>query len=57
MANSTVNLMPFGLDTLELRIRENRDFAVPLNILTPFVCVLFSWAAQHTTVCLDPIIL
>ena len=33
-------------------MRENRDFVVPVNILTPFACVLFSWAARHTTVCL-----
>jgi len=34
-------------------MRENRDFVVPVNILTPFACAPFSWAAQHTTVCLD----
>ena len=32
---------------------ENRDFVVPVNILTPFARAPFSWAAQHTTVCLD----
>ena len=32
---------------------ENRDFVAPVNILTPFVCVQFSLATQHTTVWLD----
>ena len=32
---------------------ENRDFVVPVNILTPFAHAPFSWAARHTTVCLD----
>ena len=31
------------------------DFAVPVNILTPFVCALFSLATQHTIVCLDKV--
>jgi len=35
-ANSTVNLVPFGLAITELQMRENRDFVVPVNILTPF---------------------
>ena len=39
-ANSTVNLVPFGEDIMELRMRENRDFIVPVNILIPFACVL-----------------
>ena len=30
-------------------MRENRDFVIPVNILTPFAHALFSWAAQHTT--------
>ena len=38
-------------------MRENRDFVVPVNILTPFAHAPFSWAARHTTVCLDPIAL
>jgi len=33
-------------------MRENRDFVVPVNILTSFARALFSWAARHT-VCLD----
>ena len=32
---------------------KNRDFVVPINILTPFAHTPFSWAAQHTTMCLD----
>ena len=32
---------------------KNRDFVAPVSILTPFVCALFSWASQYTTVCLD----
>ena len=35
---------------------ENRDFVVPVNILTPFVRTLFFWATQHTTMCLDEVI-
>ena len=52
---SIVNLGPFGSDTIELWMHENRDLVVPVNIhvLPPFVCTPFSWAAQHTTVCLD----
>ena len=34
-------------------MRENRDFVVPVNILTLFAHAPFSWAARHTTVCLD----
>ena len=52
-ANSTVNLVPFGLGITELRMREDSDFVVPVNILTPFARAPFSWAARHTTVCLD----
>ena len=32
---------------------ENRDFAVPDNIVIPFVRAPFSWDAQHATMCLD----
>ena len=34
-------------------MRENQDFVVPVNILTLFARAPFSWAARHTTVCLD----
>ena len=34
-------------------MHENRDFVVSVNAFTPFVRTPFSWAAQHTTVCLD----
>ena len=34
-------------------MRENRDFVVPVNILITFARAPFSWAARHTTVCLD----
>ena len=33
-------------------MHENRDFVVPVNILTPFAHVPFSWATGHTDVCL-----
>ena len=36
-------------------MHEDRDFVVPVNILTLFARAPFSWAAQYTTVCLDPI--
>jgi len=29
-ANSTVNLVPFGLDIMELWMHENHDFVVPV---------------------------
>ena len=34
-------------------MRENRDFDVPVNILTPFAHATFSWATRHTTVYID----
>ena len=34
-------------------MRENRDLVIPVNILTYFARAPFSWAARHTTVCLD----
>jgi len=34
-------------------MRENRDFVVPVNILTTFARASFSRAARHTTLCLD----
>ena len=34
-------------------MRENCNFVVPVNILTPFACTPFSWAERLTTVCLD----
>jgi len=33
-------------------MRENYDFIVPVNILTPFTHALSSYATRHTTVCL-----
>ena len=36
-------------------MHENRDFGVPVNILTPFARAPFSWATLHTTVCLDTV--
>ena len=52
-ANSTVNLVPFGLTITELQMRENQDFA--RRLLTPFKRAPFSLAAQQITytVCLD----
>ena len=34
-------------------MRENRDLVIPVNILTYFARAPSSWAARHTTVCLD----
>ena len=34
-------------------MHENHDFVAPVNIFIPFTHALFSWAAQHSTVCLD----
>ena len=41
-ANSSANLMLFGLDIMELQMCENCDFVVPINILTLFVRTQFS---------------
>ena len=46
---SIVNLVPFGSDIMELWMRQNCDFAVPVNILTPFACAPF----LELHVCLD----
>ena len=35
-ANSTVNLVPFGLGITELQMGKNCYFVVPVDILTPF---------------------
>ena len=43
-ANSTVNLVLFEVDITKL---------VPVNVLTPFACAPFSWAAQHIIMSLD----
>ena len=40
-ANSSVNLVLFGQDITELWTCENRNFVVPVNILTLFVCPIF----------------
>jgi len=37
-------------------MRENRDFVVPVHILTLFAHAPFSWAARHTTVCLNELV-
>jgi len=37
-------------------MRENRDFVVPVNILTPFVCAPFSWAALDITPALSKMV-
>jgi len=37
-------------------MRENHDFVVPVNILTPFAHPLFSRVAQLITVCLDGVV-
>jgi len=41
-ANSTVNLVLFSEDIMELQIRENRNFVVPVDILTLFAHAPFS---------------
>ena len=50
---STVHLVPFGSGITELGMCANPDFGVPVMILTPFVRAPFSWAARHTTLCLE----
>jgi len=50
---SIVNLVLFRSDITELQMRENCDFVVPINILTPIACAPFSWVARHTTMCFD----
>jgi len=50
----------FTLSELSIRWLESSetgcieyDFVVPVNILTSFAHAPFSWAARHTTVCID----
>ena len=40
--NSTVNLVPFGENIMELRMCENHDFVVRVNIFAPFASAPFS---------------
>jgi len=51
----TINLVLFGSGIIELRMRENCKFIIPVNILNPFVRAPFSWTAQHTIMCLDTV--
>ena len=44
VANSTVNLVPFGEDIKELQMQENCEVVAPVNILTLFIHAPFSWA-------------
>ena len=49
----TANLVLFGQETTELRMRIKSHFVLRINIIMLCAHVPFSWAAQHTTVCLD----
>jgi len=53
---SSVNLVEFGLEISELHRCENHVLFLPVNILTVWR-TLASWAARHTTVSLDYIVL
>ena len=44
-ANSAIDLVPFAEGITELQMRENRYFVVPVDILTLFAHVPFSWVA------------
>jgi len=44
----TVNVVPFGSGIMELQMRENSKFVVPVNILTLFACTPFFYVARHT---------
>ena len=35
---------------------ENRNFVIPVNMLTPIAHTPFSWVVRHTTVCLVVVI-
>ena len=48
---SVANLVPIGEESIELHRCENCVFFLPVNILTGGTPA--SWAARHTTVCLD----
>jgi len=48
---STTNLVFFGLKIMDLLIHEHCNFVIPVNISLLFAWA--SWAARHTTVCLD----
>jgi len=50
---SVVNLVLFRSDIMELHMCKNCSFVLPVNMLTLFGCVLFSWATWHTSMCLD----
>ena len=50
---STVKLVLFHKGSTKLPMCENHVFFVPVDILYSRCGVLASWAARHTTVCLD----
>ena len=47
-SNSTANLVQFGWGITELRMRENRNFVVPVNILT--LCARAPFLGPHDSV-------
>jgi len=49
----TVNLVLFGKETMELRTCVKPHFVFLVNILPLCAYAPFSWAAWHTTMCLD----
>ena len=49
----TVNLVLFGQENTELHTCIKSYFVLHVNILTLCTHTPFSWAARHTTVCLD----
>ena len=52
----TANLVLFGPETTELRTHVKLYFVLHVNMLTLCTHAPFSWAAQHTTMCLDHVI-
>ena len=51
--NSCRNFHVFYLGSVELQMRENGVFFTPVKCILVCHTPQVSWAAQHTTVCLD----
>ena len=49
----TENLVLFGLEITQLQMGIKSYFALCVNILTLCTHTPFSWAAWHTTICVD----
>jgi len=48
-SNSTANFVPFGLDLMEVRMHERRNFVLSVNILTVLFMPHFLWLHTRPT--------